>query len=247
MPLTIIIMNRLKELEISAKLVFTYHILLDTQRMSLILVKLLAIEIIYNDVFNSVSLEWHYSALMGSMRSTVLVYVCTHNAHFFLSVLQADLSNILFSSFLWCVTFPFLCSPIFSSLSFIHPANNLVCHTLLLLAGNLRLQQIVNPVDPLEILADVHWTHIREKEEEEKMIPTSKSSTSRGNFASRGNLPSPALSVPGSWLQLFNSVASVPFKSSVLQQGHQWLKGTNFKLHWNYPWLNIMLFRSLST
>ncbi|NXE18568.1 MICA3 monooxygenase, partial [Ardeotis kori] len=46
-------------------------------------------------------------------------------------------------------------------------------------AGNLRLQQIVNPVDPLEILADVHWTHIREKEEEEKMVPTSKSSTSR--------------------------------------------------------------------
>ncbi|NWI21595.1 MICA3 monooxygenase, partial [Crypturellus soui] len=46
-------------------------------------------------------------------------------------------------------------------------------------AGNLRLQQIVNPVDPLEILADVHWTHIREKEEEEKMLPASKSSTSR--------------------------------------------------------------------
>ncbi|KFQ26751.1 Protein-methionine sulfoxide oxidase MICAL3, partial [Mesitornis unicolor] len=46
-------------------------------------------------------------------------------------------------------------------------------------AGNLRLQQIVNPVDPLEILADVHWTHIREKEEEEKMVQTSKSSTSR--------------------------------------------------------------------
>ncbi|NXC39642.1 MICA3 monooxygenase, partial [Penelope pileata] len=48
-------------------------------------------------------------------------------------------------------------------------------------AGNLRLQQIVNPVDPLEILADVHWTHIREKEEEEKMVPASKSSTSRAS------------------------------------------------------------------
>lgn len=63
-----------------------------------------------------------------------------------------------------------------------NPAYNLVHHALLLLAGNLRLQQIVNPVDPLEILADVHWTHIREKEEEEKMAPTSKSSTSRGNL-----------------------------------------------------------------
>ncbi|NXN96608.1 MICA3 monooxygenase, partial [Rhinopomastus cyanomelas] len=49
-------------------------------------------------------------------------------------------------------------------------------------AGNLRLQQIVNPVDPLEILADVHWTHIREKEEEEKKVPSSKSSTSRAPF-----------------------------------------------------------------
>ncbi|XP_071407373.1 F-actin-monooxygenase MICAL3 isoform X1 [Pithys albifrons albifrons] len=46
-------------------------------------------------------------------------------------------------------------------------------------AGNLRLQQLVNPVDPLEILADVHWTHIREKEEEEKMVSASRSSTSR--------------------------------------------------------------------
>ncbi|XP_015676841.1 F-actin-monooxygenase MICAL3 [Protobothrops mucrosquamatus] len=49
-------------------------------------------------------------------------------------------------------------------------------------AGNLRLQQIVNPIDPLEILADVHWTHIRQKEEEEEKVgPTSKSSTSRAS------------------------------------------------------------------
>lgn len=86
-------MNRLKELEISLKLVFTYHILLDTQRTSLILVKLLAIQIIYNDVLNSISLEWHCSSLMGSMRSAVLVYACTYNAQLFLSVLQADLSQ----------------------------------------------------------------------------------------------------------------------------------------------------------
>ncbi|XP_027806963.2 F-actin-monooxygenase MICAL3 isoform X6 [Marmota flaviventris] len=46
-------------------------------------------------------------------------------------------------------------------------------------AGNHRLQQILNPADPLAIQADVHWTHIREKEEEERMVPTSESSTSR--------------------------------------------------------------------
>lgn len=34
--------------------------------------------------------------------------------------------------------------------------------------------------DPLEIQADVHWTHIREREEEERMAPASESSASRG-------------------------------------------------------------------
>lgn len=48
-------------------------------------------------------------------------------------------------------------------------------------AGSQRLQQIINATDPLEIQADVHWTHIREKEEEERMVPTSEPSTSRGN------------------------------------------------------------------
>ncbi|XP_050181208.1 F-actin-monooxygenase MICAL3 isoform X9 [Myiozetetes cayanensis] len=71
-------------------------------------------------------------------------------------------------------------------------------------AGNLRLQQIVNPVDPLEILADVHWTHIREKEEEEKMVSASMSSTSRDDIASdaeaefrlrQGGVEQPALKV----------------------------------------------------
>ncbi|XP_071623459.1 F-actin-monooxygenase MICAL3 isoform X6 [Heliangelus exortis] len=63
-------------------------------------------------------------------------------------------------------------------------------------AGNLRLQQTVNPVDPLEILADVHWTHIREKEEEEKMLPPSKSSTSRAS-----DLPSVRHEAVQAWLE----------------------------------------------
>ncbi|ELK02626.1 Protein MICAL-3 [Pteropus alecto] len=49
-------------------------------------------------------------------------------------------------------------------------------------AGSQRLQQIINAADPLEIQADVHWTHVREKEEEERMVPTSESSTSRVPF-----------------------------------------------------------------
>ncbi|XP_051011236.1 F-actin-monooxygenase MICAL3 [Acomys russatus] len=46
-------------------------------------------------------------------------------------------------------------------------------------AGSNRLQQIITTADPLAIQADVHWTHIREREAEERMLPTSESSTSR--------------------------------------------------------------------
>ncbi|XP_075839010.1 F-actin-monooxygenase MICAL3 isoform X5 [Microtus pennsylvanicus] len=46
-------------------------------------------------------------------------------------------------------------------------------------AGSSRLQQILTAADPLAIQADVHWTHIREREAEERMLPTSESSTSR--------------------------------------------------------------------
>ncbi|XP_029455700.1 F-actin-monooxygenase MICAL3 isoform X16 [Rhinatrema bivittatum] len=47
-------------------------------------------------------------------------------------------------------------------------------------AGNLRLQQIIHPVDPLEIQTDAHWAHIREKEEveEEERVSTTRSSSS---------------------------------------------------------------------
>ncbi|XP_069084151.1 F-actin-monooxygenase MICAL3 isoform X14 [Pleurodeles waltl] len=50
-------------------------------------------------------------------------------------------------------------------------------------AGNLKLQQAIQPVDPLEIQADVHWTHIRvkkEKEEEnDERVSTEGSSSSK--------------------------------------------------------------------
>nr|XP_042705395.1 F-actin-monooxygenase MICAL3 isoform X24 [Chrysemys picta bellii] len=76
-------------------------------------------------------------------------------------------------------------------------------------AGNLRLQQIVNPIDPLEILADVHWTHIREKEEEEKMVPISKSSTSRAS-----DLPSVRREAVQAWLE---TVSGAPFEENEVE------------------------------
>ncbi|XP_073645387.1 F-actin-monooxygenase MICAL3 isoform X26 [Tursiops truncatus] len=48
-------------------------------------------------------------------------------------------------------------------------------------AGSPRLQQLVNPADPLEIQADVHWTHIRESQEEQ-VSPASESPPSRVPF-----------------------------------------------------------------
>ncbi|XP_014385397.1 PREDICTED: protein-methionine sulfoxide oxidase MICAL3 isoform X10 [Myotis brandtii] len=53
-------------------------------------------------------------------------------------------------------------------------------------AGSQRLQQIINATDPLEIQADVHWTHVHEKEEEERTVPTSEPSTSRVPFDEDG-------------------------------------------------------------
>nr|XP_020143011.1 F-actin-methionine sulfoxide oxidase MICAL3 isoform X7 [Microcebus murinus] len=77
-------------------------------------------------------------------------------------------------------------------------------------AGNQRLQQIINPADPLEIQADVHWTHIREKEEEERMVPTSESSTSRVP-----DLPSVRRAAVQAWLE---TVSGVPLDENDLEE-----------------------------
>ncbi|XP_072510265.1 F-actin-monooxygenase MICAL3 isoform X12 [Notamacropus eugenii] len=77
-------------------------------------------------------------------------------------------------------------------------------------AGNLKLQQIVNLVDPLEIQADVHWTHIREKEEEDKMVSTSKSSSSRAP-----DLPSIRHAAVQAWLE---TVSGAPFDENDLEE-----------------------------
>ncbi|XP_045444512.1 F-actin-monooxygenase MICAL3 isoform X10 [Pipistrellus kuhlii] len=77
-------------------------------------------------------------------------------------------------------------------------------------AGSQRLQQIINATDPLEIQADVHWTHIREKEEEERMVPTSEPSTSRVP-----DLPSIRRAAVQAWLE---TVSGVPFDEDGLEE-----------------------------
>lgn len=126
------------------------------------------------------------------MNKKSLVRVCMHILNFCLFLIQTDpgkYCNIHFC-FLSCdmslplpLTVYFFLPSSPSSLPFSSPPP-LESGTL---AGSHRLQQIMNPADPLEIQADVHWTHIHEKEEEERMVPTSESSTSRGNcFKTRG-------------------------------------------------------------
>ncbi|KAM6216539.1 F-actin-monooxygenase MICAL3 isoform 2-T2 [Rhynchocyon petersi] len=72
-----------------------------------------------------------------------------------------------------------------------------------------RLQPVLNPADPLEIQADVHWTHIREKEEEQ-MVPTSESSTSRVP-----DLPSIRRAAVQAWLE---TVSGVPFDENDVEE-----------------------------
>ncbi|XP_054941360.1 F-actin-monooxygenase MICAL3 isoform X4 [Physeter macrocephalus] len=69
-------------------------------------------------------------------------------------------------------------------------------------AGSPRLQQLVKAANPLEIQADVHWTHIRENREE-RVSPASESLPSRGP-----DLPSVRRAAVQAWLE---SVSGVPF------------------------------------
>ncbi|XP_030111117.1 F-actin-monooxygenase MICAL3 isoform X12 [Mus musculus] len=77
-------------------------------------------------------------------------------------------------------------------------------------AGNKRLQQIITAADPLAIQADVHWTHIREREAEERMLPTSESSTSRVT-----GLPSVRRAAVQAWLE---TVSGAPLDEDDLEE-----------------------------
>ncbi|XP_028736254.1 F-actin-monooxygenase MICAL3 isoform X1 [Peromyscus leucopus] len=77
-------------------------------------------------------------------------------------------------------------------------------------AGTNRLQQIITAADPLAIQADVHWTHIREREAEERTLPTSESSTSRVT-----GLPSVRRAAVQAWLE---TVSGAPLDENDLEE-----------------------------
>ncbi|XP_064334887.1 F-actin-monooxygenase MICAL3 isoform X6 [Camelus dromedarius] len=75
-------------------------------------------------------------------------------------------------------------------------------------AGSQRLQQNTSPADPLEIQADVHWTHIRENKEQ--VVPASESSPS-----GVPDLPCVRRAAVQAWLE---AVSGAPFDEEELEE-----------------------------
>ncbi|XP_065799505.1 F-actin-monooxygenase MICAL3 isoform X9 [Muntiacus reevesi] len=71
-----------------------------------------------------------------------------------------------------------------------------------------RLQQLLNPADPLEIQADVHWTHIRENQEERAALAP------ESPLPGVPGLPSVRRAAVQAWLE---SVSGVPFDEDDLE------------------------------
>nr|XP_045379950.1 F-actin-monooxygenase MICAL3 isoform X27 [Camelus bactrianus] len=76
-------------------------------------------------------------------------------------------------------------------------------------AGSQQLQQNTSPADPLEIQADVHWTHIRENKEEQ-VVPASESSPS-----GVPDLPCVRRAAVQAWLE---AVSGAPFDEEELEE-----------------------------
>uniref|UniRef100_A0A4W2GY42 F-actin monooxygenase n=1 Tax=Bos indicus x Bos taurus TaxID=30522 RepID=A0A4W2GY42_BOBOX len=72
-----------------------------------------------------------------------------------------------------------------------------------------RLQQLLNPADPLEIQADVHWTHIRESQEERAALAP------KSPLPGVPGLPSVRRAAVQAWLE---SVSGVPFDEDDLER-----------------------------
>ncbi|XP_066090565.1 F-actin-monooxygenase MICAL3 isoform X3 [Saccopteryx bilineata] len=73
-----------------------------------------------------------------------------------------------------------------------------------------RLQQVTDAADPLEIQADVHWTHVREREEEERVVPAPAPSTPRVP-----DLPSIRRAAVQAWLE---TVSGAPLDENDLEE-----------------------------
>ncbi|KAM8974754.1 F-actin-monooxygenase MICAL3 isoform 1-T1 [Pelodytes ibericus] len=68
-------------------------------------------------------------------------------------------------------------------------------------AGNLKLQQALSPVDPLEIKADVHWTHVHGVEEEQEDVKTEEGEFSVSSSPKALKLPSHHHDQIRAWLE----------------------------------------------
>ncbi|XP_041114015.1 protein-methionine sulfoxide oxidase mical3a-like isoform X3 [Polyodon spathula] len=78
-------------------------------------------------------------------------------------------------------------------------------------AGNLRIQQVLQPIDPLEIQADVHWTHICSEQKEG--APTSQPSPSTAP-----DIPSVRHEAVRAWLE---TVSGAPYEENEVEVGDE--------------------------
>ncbi|XP_053318435.1 F-actin-monooxygenase MICAL3 isoform X15 [Spea bombifrons] len=74
-------------------------------------------------------------------------------------------------------------------------------------AGNLKLQQALCPVDPLEIKADVHWTHVLSVQEEREGVNAEGGDLSVSSPSKELNLPSHHHDPVRAWLE---SISGAP-------------------------------------
>ncbi|XP_040292903.1 F-actin-monooxygenase MICAL3 isoform X15 [Bufo bufo] len=72
--------------------------------------------------------------------------------------------------------------------------------------GNLKLQQALSPMDPMEIKADVHWTHVRKINEEQEGVNTEGEELGTSSPSEALQLPSHRYDPVKAWLEAISGV-----------------------------------------
>ncbi|KAG9466590.1 hypothetical protein GDO78_016363 [Eleutherodactylus coqui] len=73
--------------------------------------------------------------------------------------------------------------------------------------GNLKLQQALSPVDPMEIKADIHWTHVHKINEEQEGVNTEGEEIGTSSPSKALQLPSHRHDPVRAWLETVSGVA----------------------------------------
>ncbi|XP_077123216.1 F-actin-monooxygenase MICAL3 isoform X6 [Ranitomeya variabilis] len=86
-------------------------------------------------------------------------------------------------------------------------------------AGNLKLQQALTPVDPMEIKVDVHWTHVHKVRQEQDGVNTEGEEVGTSSPSKALLLPSHRHDPVRAWLETVPGVACEDEEAEVLGTG----------------------------